>query len=183
VRPSGIARVITITLAAQTASARPAPDQFDMPRTITLEAPADHYQEWKHALPCPSGRFSTRITVFDPAQHANFQSGALIHFWDDDQHQTGTDFQYRTLKGALPLRVRVRRMETEEIMLAPAIYAPGQSIDVEISWTGSQNFLFAIDGRTQFKMKTKRQIAWFNLVAVGSRSVFVNNKLECDLIA
>jgi hypothetical protein len=74
-------------------------------------------------------------------------------------------------------------METEEIMLAPAIYAPGQSIDVEISWTGSQNFLFAIDGRTQFKMKTKRQIAWFNLVAVGSRSVFVNNKLECDLIA
>lgn len=106
-----------------------------------------------------------------------------MHFWDDDVHERGITFQYQTFNKTLPLRARIHRMESDETKLAPQTYVPGQSIDLKISWTGSKDFLFIVDGRTHFTMKTNSPIAWFKLLGVGSRSVFDNNRLECDLIA
>jgi hypothetical protein len=165
------------------ASAKEVPDRVFIPRHLEFEAPADHYRLWQGRLPCPSGHLKTRMTVFDPAQHSGYQAGAIIHFWDDDKHENGVLFRLETVKHVLPLRAAVQEMGKSELRLAPQFYKPGESIDLEISWSGNQSFQFSVNGRAQFTMKAPRPVAWFNLMGVGSRSVFDNNKLECDLIS
>jgi hypothetical protein len=183
------ATIVTIFFLSGEAMAAPKPQLSEeyIPSTLTFEAPANEFQKWSKPLPCPSGIFSTVITVFNPAEHAQFQSGALMHLFGKDS-DPGITFSFATKKHLLPLRIQVAEVgrtqkDVRSTHQLRDLFAPGDSITVEVSWVNSRSFSFNINGHEQYTITLAQPVTELYLMGVGSRSVFDKNIIQCNLVA
>ena len=171
--------VLSFALNVNYAFSAPAAEVNFIPRRITFEAPADRYQDWRNPLPCSSGH----VTVFSPVEHANYESGAIIHLVSKDE-RNGIAARFETLDRVLPLRGQLQTFEDHRPeKVTTTSFEPSHPVVLEVTWTNARNFSFSFDGREHFTKITDYPIFWFQLQGVGSRVMFDNNELECDLIA
>jgi hypothetical protein len=175
------------TIFALSAAPLPQPPNVEMQGNIKLEAPVDHLQRWTKSLPCPTGSFSTVITVLNPVEHGQYQSGALVLLFGSDD-DPGIFFSFETEKRVLPLVVQVNTIgkTTKDILShqqSGRNFAPGESVTLQVTWVRKRSFTFLVNGNETYKVALDQPVTDLHLQAVGSRTIFDKNVIRCNFVS